>query len=66
MRSIIHDQILHKFIEGPLQTKFANDRNDENTTHRTGLSHGYESEGDVNIDIYERDMPYHSMNDRQD
>ena len=66
MRGIIRDQILHRFIEGPIQSKPVNSIYQEGTAekaaHHADLTQGNETEVDAN-DI---DIPYYDANDRYD
>ena len=70
MRGIIHDQVLHKFIEGPIQSGLLNNSfqkpNDEKTSYYSDSATGYKTEDNVNANISDIDWHYNSMNERLD
>lgn len=60
MRGIIHDQVSHVFIEGPIQSKPVNcSWNDEKSAHYAGLIQGYEE-----VDATDIDIPFYQVNER--
>ena len=66
MRGIYHDQVSHKFIEGPIQSQPLNNSLQEGTVEKAAneadLTRGYELTDDVN-DI---DISYRDPNERYD
>jgi hypothetical protein len=65
MRTIIHDDISHKFIEGPFQLKFGGASTYETATYSSDQPQPSESE-EGNVETYDRDIPFVSMNERED
>ena len=66
MRGIYHDQVAHKFIEGPIQSKPVESSLQEGTAEKAAyhadLTQGYDLEDDTNgIDV-----SYHDANERYD
>ncbi len=70
MRGIIHDQVSHKFIEGPIQSKSVNNNFQEGISEKADyhadLTLGHELEVDVNATLYDTDKPYYEANERYD
>ena len=65
MRSIIHDQALHMFIEGPIQSTAATSNSQQgNDVNKADLSQGYEEQADAKD--YDVDIPFYEVNERYD
>lgn len=66
MRGIYHDQVSHKFVEGPIQSEPVNnilqEGNAEKAAYHADLTQGYEIDDDAN----EKDISYHDINERYD
>lgn len=70
MRGVIHDQVSHKFIEGPIQPGPLNysfqKLNDEKISYYPDLTSGFEREDGIDANISDMDWHYNRMNERLD
>jgi len=70
MRSVIHDQVSHKLIDGPTQSDpLKNNFRQgipEKAVYHADLAEVHELGTDVNAHIYDIDRPYYDANKRYD
>jgi len=69
MRGIIHNQLLHTFVEGPVEAEIAGSDVKESAArapYPADPANGNKINDEIATPVFYTDMPYHEANERYD